>query len=241
MQISIRFLLISHLLFTQACAQPSATFPEVKIEGAMREVMWNGAIEARVSLDSLHPGSIWYGLGPLANLRGEITVLDGVVYKSEVDSFGMLVVRRDSLVGAPFFVHCGRVDWEKHALPDSLRNMREVEGFLNEQLAGVDVPIPYMLQGFWSEAHIHAVNLPKGSIVRSPDEAHEGLTPYQIFDLNGTAIGFYSRNHHAVFTHHDTNMHTHFVSDNRRWMGHLDSAEFSNKQLSIWLPRGIKP
>lgn len=262
-------------LFT-ACAQtPSLkeiTPPQVEVVSAMRNVMWKGEISAAVLLDTLHRGAIWYGIGPMAELRGEITVLDGVVYTSQVDSMGSLYVRvadfsesdlagssletadssagswanypdgaaRESeqeSVGAPFFVHCGAVDWVQYNLPDSISSMNGVEAYLDAEFAHVEAPFPYMVKGFWDAVDLHAVNLPAGSTVSSPDEAHEGLTPYSISELNGTGLGFYSRKHQAVFTHHDTHMHTHFVSENKRWMGHLDGASFRASQMTLWLPR----
>jgi len=80
-----------------ACAQTpipaKITPPEVKVVSAMRNVMWKGEIGASVMLDTLYSGGVWYGIGPMAELRGEITVLNGVVYISQVDSMGSLFVR----------------------------------------------------------------------------------------------------------------------------------------------------
>ncbi len=261
--------LVALLGILTACAQTpipaEITPPEVKVVSAMRNIMWKGEIGASVMLDTLYSGGVWYGIGPMAELRGEITVLDGVVYTSQVDSMGSLFVRvadfsspassdssagsrahypdgavresEQNAVGAPFFVHCGEVDWVRYNLPESITSMEGVEAFLDAEFSHVEAPFPYMVKGFWDAVDLHAVNLPEGSSVSSPDEAHQGLTPYKIYDLDGTGLGFYSRKHQAVFTHHDTHMHTHFISENKRWMGHLDGAQFRADKLELWLPR----
>jgi acetolactate decarboxylase len=35
-------------------------------------------------------------------------------------------------------------------------------------------------------------------------------------------LGFFSTGHKAVFTHHDTNIHVHYISWDNKLMGHLD-------------------
>ena len=36
-------------------------------------------------------------------------------------------------------------------------------------------------------------------------------------------LGFYSDSHHAIFTHHTTNMHMHVKTDNNEIAGHVDA------------------
>ncbi len=54
--------------------------------------------------------------------------------------------------------------------------------------------------GFLIKMKLHSVNLPEGEQVSSPDEAHQGLTQYDFKNISGSLIGFFSRNHKAVFT-----------------------------------------
>ena len=44
--------------------------------GAMRNVMWNGALGPVLSLDTLIPREGLYGLGPESYLRGELLIVD---------------------------------------------------------------------------------------------------------------------------------------------------------------------
>jgi len=46
-------------------------------------------------------------------------------------------------------------------------------------------------------------------------------------------IGFFSRNHKAVFTHHDSFFHAHFISDDREVLGHIDELNLDSSQIKL--------
>ena len=52
--------------------------------GAMRNTMFNGQLAGLILLDSIAEPST-YGIGPLAHLRGEVLLLDGIVFVSAVE------------------------------------------------------------------------------------------------------------------------------------------------------------
>ena len=43
-------------------------------------------------------------------------------------------------------------------------------------------------------------------------------------DLNGSIIGSFSRKNKAIFTHHDSYFHGHFISVDRSVTSHVDSV-----------------
>ena len=73
------------------------------------------------------------------------------------------------------------------------------------------------------------MNLPEGKKVSSPDEAHQGLTQYEFKDIS-SLIGFFSRLHKAVFTHHDSFFH---ISDDRKVLGHIDETNFNSSKVTL--------
>ena len=89
------------------------------------------------------------------------------------------------------------------------------------------------IDGVFQDISVHSVNLPEGSTVTSPDEAHEGLTKYHYKNLSGSVIAFFSRKHKAIFTHHDSFLHAHFISDDRSVMGHVDSVFFNSGKTTF--------
>ena len=60
-----------------ATASPGGP-PSVRVDGKLREIMHAGRTEATVQLPDLLPDPTLYGVGALAGLRGEITIVDGL-------------------------------------------------------------------------------------------------------------------------------------------------------------------
>src|SRR5205085_11379950 len=58
---------------------------EVRVIGEMRRMFTAHDIGANVELARINTNQHVYALGPLANLRGEVTVLDGQVFVSTVN------------------------------------------------------------------------------------------------------------------------------------------------------------
>jgi acetolactate decarboxylase len=46
-------------------------------------------------------------------------------------------------------------------------------------------------------------------------------------------VGFFSRKHKAIFTHHDSYFHAHFISDDRTIMGHVDEVMFTSDKATF--------
>lgn len=86
------------------------------------------------------------------------------------------------------------------------------------------------------EATIHIVNLPQGTIVKSPNDAHLGQTNFSLTDEEVDILGFFSTDHKAVFTHHDTYLHMHLITSDRKKMGHLDYVFFKKGTIKLFLP-----
>lgn len=75
-----------------------------------------------------------------------------------------------------------------------------------------------------------------GTPVSSPAEAHQGQVNYQLNDEMSEILGFFSTSHKAVFTHHDTFLHMHLITKDRKKMGHLDEVLFSPGSVRLFLP-----
>jgi acetolactate decarboxylase len=137
---------------------------------------------------------------------------------------------------APFFVYSNQAAWETVSLPSSVKDLKELEKFIDDKAMNVDEPFVFKIEGKVEYADIHLVNLAKGSIVKSPDDAHKGQVNCQVQQTDVQIIGFFSRKHQAVFTHHDTFMHLHLITNDRKMMGHLDDFKMEPSQLKLLMP-----
>jgi acetolactate decarboxylase len=176
------------------------------------------------------------GFGPVEYLSGEILIIDGKSYKSTVISDTTMKVEETFDIKAPFFGYANISNWRAYRLPDSIQTLQQLETYLDNITQNAPRPFIFKLSGRIEEATIHIVNLPKGTKVSSPEEAHRGQVNYKLENEETDIIGFFSTMHKAIFTHHDTYMHLHLITKDRRKMGHLDEVLFKSGTIKLYLP-----
>lgn len=209
---------------------------EVKIIGQMKNVMWDGQLYGNISLDTITNKEHLYGLGPVEYLSGEILIVDGKPYKSTVLTGTTMKVEETFKIKAPFFGYTNIIKWTEQTLPDSIQTNQQLEQYLDRITKYSNRPFMFKLSGTVDQATIHIVNLPKGSNVSSPDEAHIGQKNYKLSNEPSEIIGFFSTEHKAIFTHHDTYLHMHLITKDRQKMGHLDEVLFKTGSMKLYLP-----
>ena len=198
----------------------------------MRDVMWKGDLGGKISTDSLNHSNA-YGLGPIEYLKGEVLLFEGRTFISKViDSISHQVSQVNS-IKAPFFVYSNESDLNSFSVAPSELSLKSVEELIDTLYFDFEKPLLVRIDGVFQDVTVHSVNLPEGNSVSSPDQAHKGLTQYTYKNLSGSIIGFFSRKHKAIFTHHDSFLHAHFISDDRYIMGHVDSVLFNSDSTTF--------
>ncbi len=208
-------------------------YADVKIVGAMKNVMWKGELNGRIDLDTISNTKGLYGLGPESFLTGELLINDGQSYVSRVTSDSSMTVQKTFDVTAPFFVYSNVTEWKEIELPTSITTIQDLEKLIDDKTSDFKRPFVIKLHGKARSAIIHTQNLPKGTKVSSPDEAHQGQVNYNLTNESVELIGFFSTEHQGIFTHHDSFLHIHLISDDESKMGHLDELEIENMTLYL--------
>lgn len=208
----------------------------VYIIGEMKNVMWKGELGGNIHLDTIADKTHLFGLGPVEYLTGEILILDGKAYRSSVLSDTTMKVEETYELKAPFFAYTNISQWKNQSLPDSVQTIHQLEQYLDTITQAATRPFMFKLSGTVEEALIHVVNLPEGSSVSSPQEAHQGQVDYKINQKEADIVGFFSTEHKTVFTHHDTFLHMHLITSDRKLMGHLDDVVFARGSMKLYLP-----
>jgi len=227
-----QILLIIFLSFCFNSCEHAKEMNNVKIIGLMSDVMWKGKMDGLISTDTISLKGT-YGLGPLENLKGEVLVFDGTTYISGINSNEKLYVNKVEAAKSPFFVYATEKKLGKVPLPSNVNDLSSLEKYIDQKFSKVEIPFVFILKGKWKNLNIHSVNLPTGSTVSSPKEAHEGLKNFTYENIDGYIVGFFSRKHQSVFTHHDSFIHCHFISEDGERMGHVDSFNINNQTVSM--------
>ncbi|MEJ2005636.1 MAG: acetolactate decarboxylase [Cyclobacteriaceae bacterium] len=230
----IRTILISFILIfsIQSYAQHDS---RVQYAGSIRETMLEGKLEPAVLLDSIEPMDGLYAIGPLADLRGEILVLNGERFISRVLTEETMSVKVEGGAGAPFLVYSHVDRWRKVNIPENISDLDALNDYLESIAPTLDEPFIFQVKGDVEHAQIHIQKLPLGTKVSSPEEAHQGQFNYSFENDGVVIIGFFSTKHQGIFTHHDSYTHMHLITEDRVMMGHLDEARFKPGSLEFFV------
>jgi len=223
---------VSVILLVISC-KPNTKKTEVKFTGALRSMM-SGNLEATASLDSLSKKPHLYALGAFENLKGEIQIFEGKAFNTIVEA-EELVFDTTFDKKAALIVYAEVADWLSVDIPDGIDSSAKLEKFIEEQASknGIDAekPIPFLIEGNARSLRWHVINWKDGDT----EHTHQ---KHQESGLNGVEenkeveiIGFFSKSHKAVFTHHTTFLHMHFKTDDNKIAGHLDDLEMGNEML----------
>lgn len=230
------FLGLTTLILTSCNSTAQQTSNDVKIVGAMKNVMWKGQLYGNINLDTISNKQHLYGLGPVEYLAGELLIIDGKSYKSTVLTDTTMKVEETYNSIAPFFGYANIDKWTEQNSPDSVQTIQQLETHLDKITKSSKRPFIFKVTGVVGKAKIHIVNLPKGSKVSSPDEAHKGQTNYNLTNEQVEIVGFFSTEHKAIFTHHNTYLHIHLITIDRKKMGHLDELLLKKGTVKLYLP-----
>jgi len=211
-----------------------STYDDLNIAGAMKNVMWQGQLDGVINLDTIANKKGLYGLGPLSYLEGELLINDGTIYVSKVLSDSTMTVVERADVSAPFFVYTNVSSWDEIDLPQTIKSITDLEKFIDLKTATFKRPFAFKLTGNVSEAVIHIQNLPRGTKVTSPEQAHQGQVRYGLKNADAEIIGFFSTAHKGIFTHHDSFLHMHLITKDKTEMGHLD--QLVPGTMKLYLP-----
>lgn|SRR5699024_8730683 len=223
------------LLNLQSHAQKSTGF--VKVSGAMSNVMKKGQLQGTILLDTIQNKKHLYGLGPKEYLKGELLIVDGKSYVSSVNEKDSIKMEETFDVKAPFFVYTNIGNWREYKLPKKIKTLKQLEEFIDTKTKKSKRPFAFKLEGVFTKINFHIQNLPAGTIIKSPKDAHQGQGKYERASVKGEIVGFFSTEHQRVFTHHDTYIHLHFINSERTEMGHIDDLILDGKTTTkLYLP-----
>ncbi len=214
------------------------TITRVYHAGALKNFMHKGDLSAKFDLKDLNDSAHVYALGALENLKGEILIWDNEPFISmEKDSTVFIEHTLDHK--AALVVYAVVDEWHEIIVPDSIAEYPQLENFvLHAAISkGIDTSeaFPFLLIGKASSVDWHVINWPEGD-TKHTHYKHQTSGPHgKLEDQEVDILGFYSNHHHAIFTHHSTNMHLHVKTKDGLLAGHVDDLTLG-QNMTLYLP-----
>jgi acetolactate decarboxylase len=226
---TILVILVSAVVF-------SVSPPEVKVYGAMKNVMMNGDLSANLDIDTLNKAHL-YGLGPVADLKGEIMILDGKVFTTAKDG-NRLLNRQNKVSKAALLVYSNVEKWKAFSISTSINSYTELEKLVEttakENGYDTELPFAFKINAVPAKATYHVIDWKKG-VKHTMDNHKQFAYTGETVSSPVTMLGFFSKHHQSIFTHHTTFMHVHLLDDKTKTVGHLDELQIKGL-LTIYLP-----
>ena len=218
-------------------ADKKATATEVKYSGALKTIM-TGSIQSVINLDSLSAKKQLYALGAVENLEGEIQIFDSKPSNSFVVDSTLKIIDSYQLKAA-LLVYAEVEEWDSYEISNiTTKSDLEEKIFETAKSKGINIekPFPFLLEGTISSLDWHVINWKQGDTIHNHKKHKEAGLNGILRNTGVEILGFYSTKHKAVFTHHTTNMHMHFKTNDNNIAGHIDDLQLDN-QLILKLPK----
>lgn len=191
--------------------------------GTLREAMRDGRTEGRVALAEVADlrGSV--GVGALAGLAGEVTVVDGELWIARAAA-GSVEVAREPLPGeqATLLALSNNGRWVEHRTPRDL-TLEEFGVWLAELGPTPDASWPFLAEGTLDALEAHVV---AGACPHAHPEARDKFVLLARPSLPVRLAGFHAPDQPGVLVHHGERLHVHFVESATvpTLSGHLDGG-----------------
>ena len=216
----------------------STAWCQVEHVGALKNIMHKADISPQIDLKDLANKKNLYALGAVGNLKGEIIILDGFPYVTSVKDNEVLMDHSFDR-SATLLVYSQIEQWKEIPIPPTVRSYRELELFVESAANkhGVDssMPFPFLVKGIVEELDWHVIDWKQGDTDHT-HEKHKKAGAYGIIkNENVLILGFFSKKHKGIFTHHSTDMHLHFKTDDNKRAGHVDDLILGNER-KLFLP-----
>jgi acetolactate decarboxylase len=196
--------------------------------GAQRETIMNGELAAALDLKTLADRPHLYGLGPLEQLRGEVTIAESQATLAHVGPDGAVKVTRGFDAGVPFFVWAEVPRWIESPIPAEIRSFDDLERYVPRaaEAAGLDAekPLPFLLNGYQDLIEFHILNR-IGDASHNMEMHKKIQIKFELAKTEATIVGFHSTRHRGVFTPGDSNIHIHFQTRDTNQSGPIQKLE----------------
>jgi len=210
----------------------------VQVIGEMRRMFTEHDIGPNADIAKVNQLGHLYALGPLAGLRGEVTVLDSQVFVSTVRGKEPNVLINPNVQSA-FLVYDSVSAWSSTTIPTNVITELEIADFLDKKMPQ-NTRSAFRIRGTVVSAKYHIQNY-KGEAAELTHEAHDKAKVfYEVSNMPIELVGFFTNRAEdgGAFVHRGQTTHIHLISEDRKQMGHLELVHLQ-PGATLLLPENV--
>ncbi|MCA6079079.1 acetolactate decarboxylase [Fulvivirga sedimenti] len=211
---------------------------KVYYAGALRKTMQEGFTGVAAQLDSVSGGEDLFGLGAVDGLKGEFIVMAGEITRSYVAN-GSIRTDPSYAGGVTLLVYTTVREWKAVPLTDSIETLDDLESFVERSASGMGIdttkPFPFLLEGRFESVNWHIIDWPENDPVHTHEKHKSSGLNGALNNEAARMLGFYSKHHKGIFTHHTRFIHIHGLPESLKAAVHVDDLEADGRVI-LFLP-----
>ncbi len=246
-----RFVKTSSLIFLCGLLAVAAVAVPTKWDGSliewatMREAIGQQNFQARGRFAELASKPHFYGIGAVAELKGEATVIDSRITATEVSCCGhMMAVDKEGVekLEGTYLLGAYVEQWMEESVKSETDQLGFEDKLRKASSKWESAPaFPFLLQGELLDVKVHVVNgaCPMHARIHEIELPQESKPFEKSYPrLQGRVLGFFADNAVGVRTHPNTSIHAHIVfvdpESGEEVTGHLERFSVAaGAQLSL--------
>ena len=203
-------------------------------KGALKKMMHEGDLSAKIDLSDLENTEHLYALGAIENLKGDVQIFDSKPLNTLVAGDDLMFDKSFDKKAA-LLVYASVNKWKTIAIPESVKSYEQLEEYVKvsakENQVNTNEPFPFLIEGTPKSFDWHVINWKDGDNAHSHEKHISSGLHGTVEGVPVQMLGFYSNSHHAIFTHHTTNMHIHVKTDSSKIAGHVDGLTLGDNMI----------
>jgi hypothetical protein len=202
--------------------------------GEMHEAIGKRQHQGRVALTKIVGMPHFHGVGALASLEGEITILDSTAIITGVTRDGRLQPMESAAAKATMLVGQSIGKWTEIALTRDVPHQRfdrTVGAMAAEHGIDVAKPFVFVAEGEFTDVRLHVINGACPILARmKKEEIDKSKRPFELEArrLKGMLVGIYAADSVGKLTHPATSTHVHMIYTDKktgnRVTGHIEQV-----------------
>jgi alpha-acetolactate decarboxylase len=206
--------------------------------GELEDLIKKGDMSTHIKLKDLERKPNLYAIGSVTKLKGFIVIDNSKPYTSFVND-GSVEMDSSWNTEATLLVYSLVDKWKELPVPAEINDWKKLEDYVmaaaKENDINPDVAFPFLLKGVAENISWRVSDWdPDDKVVTNKKVKNSGLKGVAD-QVSTTIVGFYCTKQYRVLAEHDTKMHLHFVSDDRKVSGHVDDITLDGK-MKLYLP-----
>ncbi len=146
--------------------------------------------------------------------------------------------QQDNISKATLLVYSNVENWKAISISTNINSYagleKLVEATAKENGYDTELPFAFRINAVPAKATYHVIDWKKG-VEHTMDNHNQFAYSGEMTGSPVIMLGFYSKHHQSIFTHHSTFMHVHLLDEKTNTVGHLDELNI-NGLLTIYLP-----